>query len=68
MHVVFDILVVDLVVYDMQGWYGCVLFVVPLKFMTSGSVFCNNMYEHVFGMYGREFYLFIFTLKEYRLQ
>ena len=26
MHMVYDILVVDMVVYDMQMWYGCVLF------------------------------------------
>ena len=46
MHMVYDILVVDTIVYDMQVWCGCVLFEVPLKLMTSRIVFaivCMDM-------------------------
>ena len=38
-HMVYDILVVDMIVYDMQMWCGYVLSKVPLKFMTSRTVF-----------------------------
>ena len=44
-HMVYDILVVDMVVYDTQVWCGYVLFKFRLKFMTSRIVFaivCMN--------------------------
>ena len=36
---VYDTLVVDMIVYDMQVWCGYVVYEVPLKFMTSRIVF-----------------------------
>ena len=47
MHMVYDILVVGMVVYDMQVQCGCVLSKVPLKFMNSGTIFaivCMDMH------------------------
>ena len=46
MQMIYDILFVGVVVYDMQVRCACVLFEVPLKFMTLGTVFaimCMNM-------------------------
>ena len=40
MHRVYKILVADIVVFE-----------APLKFMTSRTCICNNMYEHGFCMY-----------------
>ena len=49
---VYDILIVDMVVYDMQVWCGCILFEVPLKFTCDiRKRVCITMYGHGFCMY-----------------
>ena len=39
MHLVYDIVVVEMVVYDMQVWHASVLVEVLMKVMTSRIVF-----------------------------
>ena len=49
MHIVYDIVVVDMVVYDMQMWFDCVLSKGPLKFMISWTVFAMVSLDMEFG-------------------
>ena len=53
----YDILVVDMVVCDMQVWCGCVLFEVHESSWLLGTVFAIVFMDTVFvcnGMYGQE--------------
>ena len=63
MHMVYDILVVDMIVCDTEVWWGCVLFAVPMKFMTSRTMFANNMYTMI--CMNMDYFI---TYKEYRVQ
>jgi len=47
MHMVCDILVVDMIVYDMQVWCGCVLFGSPFGVHDYGDHVCKSMYAMV---------------------
>ena len=67
MHMVYGILVVDMIVCDMQLWCGCVLFEVFLNFKNH---VCNNMYGHNFCVYAMIFMDmdYLITWQKYRQQ